>query len=129
MDVVAIFMVCAGVAVLIGALWRASGEAGEAARRRGNAYPEPYHGVEICSTDESCAAACALHGKRFLSAQAPALPLLACSRRECPCVYMHFDDRRAGPRRQADAAAAQDGRERRVRPGRRAADRWVLGVR
>lgn len=44
-----------------------------------------------------------LYGKRFLSAEAPRLPLETCEcRNNCRCRFMHYSDRRAGPRRYTD---------------------------
>ena len=46
----------------------------------------------------SCAEAHVLKDKRFLAEDAPRLPLEGCPLGEtCPCVYLKYDDRRAGP--------------------------------
>ncbi len=54
----------------------------------------PYHCVEIIDDSEQCQNALNLKGKRFLSQEAPSLPLFGCKNSECRCHYMHFDDRR-----------------------------------
>jgi hypothetical protein len=50
-----------------------------------------------------------LQGTRFLSREAPALPLKNCVNDECTCHYAHHDDRRIGPRRARDMGVAVDG--------------------
>ena len=65
-------------------------------------------------------------GRRYLSEDAPVLPLAGCTnRRGCKCVYEHFEDRRTDVRREADVGLptrwyAPDKRKRR---GRRVTDR------
>lgn len=59
-----------------------------------------YHCVEAHAHKDSCRAAKALHGKRFLSAQAPSLPLKQCKQKHCHCDYIHHEDRRVETRRQ-----------------------------
>jgi hypothetical protein len=70
---------------------------------------EPWSAVRIAPGGEACAKAGALHDKRFLARDAPALPLKGCTRSAaCTCIYRHYVDRRAGARRDAapDAPAA-----------------------
>lgn len=64
-----------------------------------------FHGVAIKSLyGRSCAAAVALDGLRFLSDEAPTLPLPNCDMPDtCKCVYEHFSDRRTTLRRDVDA--------------------------
>jgi len=86
-----------------------------------------WNAVSILSSSGSCEAAKALKGKRFLSAQAPRLPLVECTQSaRCTCSYRKFADRRAGPRREEDATglrrSSPDGKERRTRRGRRQTD-------
>jgi len=84
----------------------------------------PWHAVSIVVSKIGCPSARkAAHG-RFLSAEAPALPLAGCSARTCTCHYRHHQDRRHRPRRRADiigVIARWQGAERRNR-GRRATD-------
>lgn len=91
-----------------------------------------FHAVEVRSTREACAAARAIRGKRFLSAEAPLLPLESCNRRACTCVYAHYEDRRSLQRRDLhlhDGSINMSPRpERRVQRGRRHADRMLFGA-
>ena len=53
--------------------------------------------------EKSCDAVAALEGQRFLSDEAPLLPLSDCDNPQgCKCVYEHFDERRDSLRREAD---------------------------
>ena len=87
----------------------------------------PFHAVEIHWTKNACQAAKDTHGKRYLSAEAPLLPLEQCDRRDrCRCGYKHFEDRRTGPRRSAKANSPTQSNaetdERRHGKGRRVDD-------
>lgn len=84
-----------------------------------------YHAVEISCGMFACEAAMALCGKRFLSGEAPPLPLKGCDQSECTCGYMHRADRRAGARRDADMGIRgfEHPVERRGGTARRATDR------
>lgn len=63
----------------------------------------PFHAVEIRYTNHACQAAQDTRGKRYVSAEAPILPLGQCDRPDqCQCRYQHHEDRRAGSRRDAD---------------------------
>jgi len=54
-----------------------------------------FHGVSIAFAEgQACAAARDLQGKRFLSAEAPLVPLPGCDAEDCRCRYQHHDDRR-----------------------------------
>jgi hypothetical protein len=55
-----------------------------------------FHGVSIREGLHSCPAAQALRGQRFLSEEAPALPLAGCDQKACQCAYAHHRDRRDG---------------------------------
>ncbi|MEM7219625.1 MAG: hypothetical protein AAF515_14750 [Pseudomonadota bacterium] len=68
-----------------------------------------YRSVEVhhWNNPDACAAVKALAKKRFLLHEAPSLPLAACSDPQaCDCRYRRFDDRRVGPRRDADLGIA-----------------------
>lgn len=86
----------------------------------------PYHAVSISAKGGMCDAAKECKGKRFLSADAPQLPLAGCDAANCACKYAHHDDRRAGPRRTSDVAHRMNhlwrGEERRRDGGRRITD-------
>jgi hypothetical protein len=93
---------------------------------RNHVLSNPYHAVSIASPPKSCAAALEFKGKRFLSTEAPKLPLKGCMAATCTCRYAHHDDRRAGPRRSSDTVRTQNqffrGDERRRAGGRRIND-------
>ncbi len=87
-----------------------------------------FHAVSVALGDKACAAAKALEGKRFLSRQAPVLPLKDCDRTQCQCRYVHYDDRRKALRRARDIGvtiAGHEADEKRVnaKRGRRKTDR------
>jgi hypothetical protein len=87
-----------------------------------------YHAVTIAVGPRSCEGAKALQEKRFLSREAPKLPLANCDRLNCECVYTHHADRRRGPRRAREMGVALDayeGDEKRNSPkrGRRKNDK------
>lgn len=68
----------------------------------------PWHAVGIVSTRPGCPVCGPYKGVRFLAREAPALPLKGCpDPRACQCVYRHYEDRRAGPRRAAERRAFQ----------------------
>jgi hypothetical protein len=93
----------------------------------------PWHAVAISTGSTCCKAAQKLKQTRFLSSQAPSLPLQGCTEsRQCHCKYKHFSDRRSGPRRATESELFQNAlarhtaaamtQERRSRRGRRATD-------
>lgn len=87
----------------------------------------PWHAVSIVSSVSACAEAVGLLGTRFLSKEAPRLPLKNCSMSgQCRCAYQHHDDRRGLSRRTKDhwnpGRTAYGGEERRREPGRRVND-------
>ncbi len=88
-----------------------------------------YHAVSIAAGPQACEAAKARAGNRYLSREAPTLPVPGCTRPDCHCHYDHHVDRRAQPRRIVDgrdapAAPPYSGPERRLRSsaGRRELD-------
>jgi hypothetical protein len=86
-----------------------------------------WHCVSITSSVVCCDAARDLADLRFLSLQAPRLPLDGCKLgTDCRCAYQHHDDRRTKPRRSDDLAGARregyPGHERRKQRGRRGTD-------
>lgn len=87
----------------------------------------PYHAVSVQPCLMACERIRPLTGKRYLSREAPALPVSGCTNRQCRCRYVHHDDRRADERRVIGEGRAglpaYGGPERRlVRRGRRASD-------
>jgi hypothetical protein len=83
-----------------------------------------WHAVAIVAPSRACEAALACKGKRFLSSEAPRLPLAQCDANRCICKYRHFEDRRAGPRRSAEKGAPEKRTpiNRREKGGRRSVD-------
>jgi hypothetical protein len=85
-----------------------------------------WHAVSIAAREGACEQAQQLAGKRFLSAEAPALPLPDCSKGgRCRCVYKHHEDRREGPRRMSEQnglPGVQPRVNRRAGRGRRSSD-------
>ena len=88
-----------------------------------------WHAVSVTTNATACGAAEHIRGKRFLSDEAPRIPLPDCaSPLQCRCVYRHFSDRRAGPRPPTRVAIRYrmrigDEDRRREPRGRRADDR------
>lgn len=54
----------------------------------------PWHAVTIQPGPKCCKAVEARLGQRFLSKDAPPLPLKDCTESACRCRYRHYDDRR-----------------------------------
>jgi hypothetical protein len=87
----------------------------------------PYHAVSVLPGSSACGAAYRFSGQRFLSREAPRLPLPSCDSKICGCRFKHHKDRRAGPRRNSDVGLVSSsyvGKERRGPRGRRADDRF-----
>jgi len=86
----------------------------------------PWHAVDIAPGPLACPEVKALGARRFLAAEAPALPLPDCTTPwRCHCVYRHFPDRRSGLRRAAERGFPSLpwwGRNRRQKSGRRTDD-------
>jgi hypothetical protein len=85
-----------------------------------------WHAVEIIPARFACPEVRALGKRRFLSREAPRLPIPDCSTPwRCECVYRHHSDRRAGPRRAEERglpAVPWIASNRRRKRGRRADD-------
>jgi hypothetical protein len=89
--------------------------------------PNKFHAVTIAPGRHACPEARALVGQRFLSREAPSLPLKNCGTPECECHYEHYDDRRKGGRRAHDLGVSIDGydgteQRKKVKRGRRGSD-------
>ena len=86
----------------------------------------PYHAVSIQPGPACRGTAEKYKGKRFLSAEAPQLPLPTCDSRSCRCRYVHHNDRRTGrPRRNRDVWNKNPAivtNDRRASAGRRVTD-------
>ena len=56
----------------------------------------PYHAVSI-KAGPNCEKTALQYGQqRYLSREAPTLPLPTCNPKACTCRYLHHDDRRTG---------------------------------
>jgi hypothetical protein len=89
--------------------------------------PSHWHAVAIKPKGQCCEAVQACRMARFLSSDAPRLPLAECSTSHtCTCVYKHHADRRAQPRRQDEKGGLRRSgkitQERRVTHDRRKTD-------
>ncbi len=91
--------------------------------READASGNRYHAVSIHSPDApdnaACYAARTISGKRFLSSEAPALPLAGCDNAECNCRYFHHSDRRSSVDRRRPLNKSQPDFERRETGERR----------
>jgi hypothetical protein len=90
--------------------------------------PQKFHAVSIVPGVRACSQAQALQGQRFLSSEAPPLPLKKCDYPRCQCRYEHHEDRRKGNRRAHDLSVSIDGyagteRRETAKRGRRKTDR------
>lgn len=87
-----------------------------------------FRAVEVRCREPCCAAVRPLDGRRYLTGEAPLLPLPNCDRPlECQCSYRHRSDRRSGARRGAESGLPTPNppaqAERRTQDGRRVTDR------
>ncbi len=83
-----------------------------------------WHAVSVKPGQNACNAAISGKNRRWLSREAPLLPLPGCTRPDtCQCAYNHHDDRRMVSRRaedtDTDAKGTRIGNERRARKTRR----------
>jgi hypothetical protein len=88
------------------------------------ATPRRWHAVSVKPGPRACNAAVSGKNRRWLSREAPMLPLPGCTLPDaCRCTYNHHDDRRAGGRRAEDldafSQAPRVANERRSRKSRR----------
>ena len=66
-----------------------------------------FSAVSIQIGPHACSAANYLRDKKFLSSQAPALPLSKCDISDCRCKYSHHKDRRSEDDRRYPSAIMQ----------------------
>ena len=77
-----------------------------------------WHAVSIVPKGAGCEAALALRTSRFLSAEAPRLPLAQCTTpKSCSCAYKHHADRRGQPRRKDEAVGLRRNKVEQERRG------------
>ena len=93
-------------------------------RRQERRRDSPYHAVCVTAGHPSCVAAKQLATLRFLTGQAPSLPLAGCDVRPCECRYSHYADRRTGLDRRVEIGGTPPHglEERRSNHGRRSGD-------
>jgi hypothetical protein len=88
--------------------------------------PSPWYAVSIVPGEECCASARMHQSTRWLSLEAPRLPIQGCDARQCDCRYRHHTDRRENTQRKQDRdgwVRNYKGEERRSRArGRRDSD-------
>src|ERR1022692_2672131 len=85
----------------------------------------PWHAVSVVPCQNACQAARQLNRTRFLSSEAPTLPVAGCKSKACHCHYQHYDDRRRSLRRAVNGVSVRRpwrGTERRASRGRRSTD-------
>jgi len=97
----------------------------QVAERGKEAVDRRWHAVAVKAGTGACPAVVAGRNHRWLSREAPRLPLPGCTRPEgCNCTYEHHADRRAGGRRADEIDAFRRPAtvliERRTRKDRRA---------
>lgn len=63
---------------------------------------QAWHSVSIIRGRHACAAVVQLNAQKWLSAQAPQLPIKGCDAQQCECRYRHHADRRSADRRETD---------------------------
>lgn len=89
--------------------------------------PTAFQSVSILQGPKACCASKDVAKIRFLTKQAPALPLAGCTMQdECHCRYVKHTDRRTEARRLIDvvgmSALLFESEERRAKAGRRKSD-------
>jgi hypothetical protein len=85
----------------------------------------PWHAVSVVPSEGACAKARSLSRMRFLSNDAPPLPLQSCDVRACRCHYRHHEDRRRLRRRASDGLSMGGGRHWPGQERRQGSDRRV----
>ena len=91
-----------------------------------------FRAVSIHAYGGRCLASQSVSGQRFLTSEAPTLPLAECTAEKCNCRYVHHADRRRGTRDRRTLSGlleespvfSMGGHDRRITTGRRTKD-WV----
>jgi hypothetical protein len=99
-----IALVLIAVALLIAlAFWWRHARKGQNSRKTRVRDPkrpsESYQCVELRYGRDACDAVKRIGDKRFLSGEAPEIPLAGCNAAKCSCSYVHHQDRRHSDRR------------------------------
>ncbi len=91
-----------------GAMVRTGHKSGpvQVTRNRPRQHPQHYYGVSVQLGNNPCDAIRVIADERYLSEDAPQLPLPDCDRDECRCTMPPEDDRRAGYDRRGDSFSA-----------------------
>lgn len=84
------------VALLAWFLWRniSSNTERHKIKHRHPHEQHPYHSVSVETESSACKAQDKIKNTRFLSDDAPPLPLPNCQAKDCQCHYQHYEDRR-----------------------------------
>lgn len=90
---------------LVARIRRGAGESETASSSRQLDNKSAFHAVSLKYSSSACDAAKAMTGRRFLSSEAPKLPLPGCDAPECRCGFAHHSDRRSGTDRRNPFAA------------------------
>ena len=77
-----------------------------------------YHCVQLVPGPNACDAIKELTNQKYLSDDAPFLPLEGCNQARCRCIYSHLNDRREGDRRSPGAPRAAANERRKLRDRR-----------
>lgn len=64
--------------------------------RRTTSSNTAHHAISLRTASNACTAAKEIVGKRFLSGDAPRIPLPDCDVMDCQCRFAHHKDRRTG---------------------------------
>lgn len=100
-NTILLVLVCLGMALTYRLFFLRSGDEGTVRfreRRSGFGASAPFHAVSIHPETQACGAVCSIRAQRFLSEDAPGLPLPECNQSVCRCKYEHHSDRRTGAR-------------------------------
>jgi len=90
---------------LVARIRRGKGEFEAASSPRQLDNKSAFHAVSLKYSSSACDAAKAMTGRRFLSSEAPKLPLPGCDAAECRCGFAHHSDRRSGTDRRSPFGA------------------------
>jgi hypothetical protein len=85
--------------VAFGWRWIASRKKPQKTTIAGKAASKTFHCVEVRKGTHACKAVQDLASSRFLSDEAPRLPVAGCTAAQCTCSFIHHDDRREDDRR------------------------------
>lgn len=113
------------VAILAALFWLQTRRKNAALSIDSQSETTQYHAVSVRPGMDACPGARTISATRFLSVEAPCLPLPDCGEEECSCRFVHHSDRRAGEdrrtpfQRSITAVSANARDDRRVHDDRR----------